>query len=211
MLKWALGGLAAGVVGAGIWAGIAYATQHEIGWIAWGVGLLVGLGVRLTAGEEDGPAPGVTAAIIAILAIVAGKYLAIHLLIAKETSNLGNSKASAQDMIASEASDICMERMSKNQRINWPRGVTLETATEQKDFPPDVWNEATARWQQLGPDEQKKRIQEHEKEYKAVVDTLTGQIRKVAFKESFGLFDILWFVLATVTAFKVGSGLASEK
>jgi hypothetical protein len=40
-----VGGLVAGAIGAGIWAVIAYFTGFELGWIAWGVGLLVGVGV----------------------------------------------------------------------------------------------------------------------------------------------------------------------
>ena len=45
--KWGLGGLVGGAIGAAIWAGIVYAIHVEIGWLAWGVGALVGLGVRL--------------------------------------------------------------------------------------------------------------------------------------------------------------------
>ena len=39
-----IGGALGGLIGAVIWAGISYFTGYEIGWIAWGVGGMVGLG-----------------------------------------------------------------------------------------------------------------------------------------------------------------------
>ncbi len=39
--------LAGGLVGAAAWAGVVHLTEHEIGWIAWGVGTLVGVAVAL--------------------------------------------------------------------------------------------------------------------------------------------------------------------
>src|SRR5262245_9387722 len=98
--KWVIGGLVGGRIGAGIWAGIVYATHRQIGWIAWGVGALVGVGVRLAAGEEYGPKPGVTAAVIAILALIAGKFAAVYLIVS--SLGLGEVKVSvtAESMIA---------------------------------------------------------------------------------------------------------------
>ena len=79
--KWVLFGVVAGSVGAAIWAWVSLTTNREIGWIAWGIGGLVGLAVRLASHEEEGDGflPGLVALIIAILAIVAGKYAAVHL------------------------------------------------------------------------------------------------------------------------------------
>jgi len=72
--KWIVAGGIGGLIGAAIWAGISYATNYEVGWIAWGVGFLVGVGVRVSAGEnEEGFAPGLTAAVVAIVAVLGGK------------------------------------------------------------------------------------------------------------------------------------------
>ena len=55
------------MLAAAIWAGIAVMTGMMIGWIAIGVGFLVGLGVRL-AGEGTTPIFGVVAAVLAAVA-----------------------------------------------------------------------------------------------------------------------------------------------
>ena len=44
-------GLIGGAIGAAVWAGVVAVTQYEIGWIAWGVGGLVGYAVA--AGNSD--------------------------------------------------------------------------------------------------------------------------------------------------------------
>ena len=43
------GGVVAGSIGALIWAAIAYFTGYEVGWVAWGVGGLVGSRLPLLA------------------------------------------------------------------------------------------------------------------------------------------------------------------
>jgi hypothetical protein len=73
MLKWVVAGVGGGAVGAWFWAGITYWTHHEIGWIAWGIGVLVDMAIRMAAGATQGWAPGFTAAVIAVLAIIGGK------------------------------------------------------------------------------------------------------------------------------------------
>lgn len=83
ILGWIIGGTIGGTLGAGIWVAVGYFSGYEVGWIAWGVGFLTGLGVGVAAsanGEADA-ASGITAAVISILAVLAGKYAVVHLLI----------------------------------------------------------------------------------------------------------------------------------
>jgi hypothetical protein len=47
-----------------------------LGWIAWDVGLLVDLGVRMAGNEVGGWVPGIVAVAIAVLSILCGKELA---------------------------------------------------------------------------------------------------------------------------------------
>lgn len=68
--------LAAGVggsVGAIVWGAIVILTQHEIGWIAWGIGLLVGVCVRYAAGDMDEFMSGIIAAVASAVSILGGK------------------------------------------------------------------------------------------------------------------------------------------
>jgi hypothetical protein len=77
LIRWLIGGLIGGAIGGFVWALISYLTNYEVGWIAWGVGFLVGLGVRFAdhlGDGEEGLLQGVTAAVMAIGAIGVGTY-----------------------------------------------------------------------------------------------------------------------------------------
>ncbi|MEZ6096102.1 MAG: hypothetical protein R3C03_18070 [Pirellulaceae bacterium] len=59
-------GLAAGLMGAAIWAAIAYFANVEIGYVAVGIGFLVGFVIAQTGPNGTGPAIG--AVLITVLA-----------------------------------------------------------------------------------------------------------------------------------------------
>jgi len=67
-------GLLAALVGAGIWAAVTALTQYQIGFMAVGVGFLVGFAVRIT-GKGHEPIFGVVGAVLALLGCVVGNYL----------------------------------------------------------------------------------------------------------------------------------------
>ena len=98
ILGWIVGGTLGGSVGAGIWAAVGYFSGFEVGWIAWGVGGLTGLGVGAVAsanGEADS-ASGFTASVIAILSVLAGKYLVVHLLVDQVIGQLQGADPAVQ-------------------------------------------------------------------------------------------------------------------
>ena len=70
-LKWIISGGIAGIIGATIWAAIEHYTHYQVGYIAWGIGAFVGYGVRRAAGEVEGVFPGVVAALIAVVSLLA--------------------------------------------------------------------------------------------------------------------------------------------
>jgi len=78
--NWLFGGIVGGAIGAAIWVAIEYSTQSEYGWIAWPVGLLVGLGVHKAASADirGGFLRGAVAALLALAAVIgAGKAKAV--------------------------------------------------------------------------------------------------------------------------------------
>lgn len=87
--KWIVGGVVGAGIGAAIWAGIGYATGYEIGWIAWGVGVLAGIGVAAAADGEEGWGPGIVAALCGLVGVLAGKYLAFRLTLGQVAGELG--------------------------------------------------------------------------------------------------------------------------
>jgi hypothetical protein len=67
-------GLAASLVGAGLWAAISLATNYRIGWMAIGVGFLVGVAVR-AAGKGVDPVFAYGGAALSLLGCAAGNLL----------------------------------------------------------------------------------------------------------------------------------------
>lgn len=70
-----VGGAVGGLIGAVIWAIISYVTEYQIGWMAVGVGFLVGLGIR-ALGKGMDKVYGVLGGVIALLSVVLGNFLA---------------------------------------------------------------------------------------------------------------------------------------
>ncbi len=69
-------GAVAAAISAGVWAGITVATGYQIGWIAVGVGFLVGLTVKFF-GKGTSPVFGMIGAIYAFLGCFVGNFLSV--------------------------------------------------------------------------------------------------------------------------------------
>ena len=78
-----IGGGIAALVGAGIWAVVTVATGYQIGWMAIGVGFLVGITVRFL-GKGIDPVFGIVGAAWALVGCVVGNMLAICGVMASE-------------------------------------------------------------------------------------------------------------------------------
>ena len=220
-----LGGLVGGLVGAAIWVAIGYFTGYEVGWIAWGVGFLAGMGVRLVGTEQvgrydrdlgrmvhekqraEGPEAGIIAAIAAVLSVIIGKYAVVYLLLSSFTS----VDFSDQELLISYVADqVADEYVEKGRAVQWPAGVDPTDAYQKSDYPLDVWTEATNRWNAMSSEEQQEFQEMQELVFNTAVDSMGGEMRQAAFWESFSPLDLLWFGLAALTAFRVGSGHTGE-
>lgn len=80
-----VGGIIAAAIGAAIWAGVTVATGYQIGWMAVGVGFVVGVAVR-TLGQGSGFLFGATGAGFALVGCVLGNILSSFGFIAREES-----------------------------------------------------------------------------------------------------------------------------
>jgi hypothetical protein len=78
-----MAGLAAAAVGAGLWALITIFTGFQIGWMAVGVGFLVGWAVRM-AGNGRHSAFGIMGALLALGGCALGNLLAIIMIAARQ-------------------------------------------------------------------------------------------------------------------------------
>jgi hypothetical protein len=80
-----LGGICAAAIGATIWAIITALTNFQIGWMAVGVGFLVGIGVR-SLGKGLDTSFGIAGAILALMGCLAGNFLTVCILISRQES-----------------------------------------------------------------------------------------------------------------------------
>jgi hypothetical protein len=77
-----LGALAGAILGAVAWAAITASTHFQIGYMAVGVGILAGYGMRVLSGGRD-RADGIAAGIVALLGCVLGNLLTAVVVIAQ--------------------------------------------------------------------------------------------------------------------------------
>lgn len=83
LLAGALAGAIAAAIGAIAWAMITVATSYQIGWMAVGVGFLVGYAVRML-GKGLTPLYGMVAAVLAVAGCLAGNVLTTCMLLSRE-------------------------------------------------------------------------------------------------------------------------------
>ncbi|GBF31769.1 hypothetical protein MnTg04_01735 [bacterium MnTg04] len=81
ILAGALAGLAAALLGAGVWAVVTAMTEYQIGWMAVGIGVLVGFSVRF-AGKGVDQTFGFAGATLSLIGCVVGNILTITYFVA---------------------------------------------------------------------------------------------------------------------------------
>jgi len=212
MIKGVAAAVIAGIAGAAAWAAVSHFTGYEVGFIAWGIGLIVGIGMIAGAGKSAGTQAGIAAAIIAVVAVVGGKYATVQLALQKlsEQIELAEFEISEHDMLVQHADEVVTEWEAEGRRLEWPEGMTIEGAHLEEHYPTGVWTEAEKRWEALGAEAQQADMAQLEEEGREAFAAFAATAQDEAFVRSFGLFDLLWFGLAVLTAFKVGTGSGSE-
>lgn len=211
-MKAAVGGLIGGLVGAAIWAAISWATNYEIGILASVIGAMVGFGVRLGAGEEAGEGYGGLAILLALVSIFVGKYAAYDLSYRSAMSKIDSlaPDMTDDDMIQMEATTIVQARTAANTPMRWPAGKNLDNAETLTDYPADIVQEATTKWNAVPAEEKTKQKEERQEMIKSITRSFVAMSGDASFFSTFNFYDILWVGLAGLAAFKFGSGLASD-
>lgn len=213
-------GLAAGVLGAILWAGVVAITNYEIGWIAWGIGGLVGVAVARGNADRHRAAAsaGVLAVVLTALSIVGGKYLAVSLVLpsSEEITAFFMDRFDSEEYVLSYVADaVAAEFESSGKVVNWPVGVDPSSASEESDYPADVWAEARARWAAWSDTERSEFREARRRETREDLDANVGayrdQLFRSAFAGSFAPMDIIFFGLAIVTAWGIASGRKSKE
>ena len=213
-------GLVAGALGAFIWAGVVYLTEYEIGWIAWGVGGLVGFAVAY--GNDDKhrapAAAGALAVGITVLSIVAGKYAAVQMVMPSDDEIVAmfTENVQVEEVIVSYVADeVAAEFSAAGRTVDWPAGVDPANAQSEGEYPVDVWAEAESRWAGWEAGQQTQFREDRAADVRANVEASLPEIRAAisggSFADSFGGMDLIFFGLAMVTAWGMGSGKKSQE
>jgi hypothetical protein len=203
-----LGACIGGVVGAGIWALVAYQIHYEIGWLAIGVGALVGGGMAKGAQGYTGALTGLIAAVIAVGAVLGGRYMAISAIVDDigKTATKQMAKISEDDAQVELARTVVHEQEEKGKVLKWPDGMSEEEAETQADFPKEVWAEMDKRWAAMSPDQREDYLNQLRKERKELVANVMGVVKDQGFMASFDVIDIVFLLLAVGAGFSIGSG-----
>lgn len=207
MLKCLIGAAIGAGIGAALWIAIGYFTGFEVGYVAWGVGFLAGFGVQYVGTKELGPMPGVIAAACAVVAILIAKFAVAGLLVAKVLDPIDIDQPDTDTVIADIARDVAVDFEADGRELDWPEPAD----TPRESFPEEVWAEAQQRWNALSAQQQQARSDEVRALRNELVEQQRAKLREEVFLGSFAMWDLLWFGLATLTAFKMGSGLTSEE
>lgn len=202
----AIGGMFGGLIGAIVWAAIVYFLHVEVGYVAWAIGGLVGFGTALGT-KEGSSASAAIAVLITIIAICGGKYAAIHFAMSNELSKLPATASELSDEFCTSllADEICDQKIMDGEKVNWPPGSSADTAENQGDYPTEIWTEAANGWSGMDAETRQKVRDEFLKSRDAALQGLRGQMANNAFLASFGLIDIIFFVLAIITAWRLAA------
>lgn len=211
-LKWLVGGLVGAAIGGAVWIAVGYFLEAEVGYIAWGIGLLAGIGVRIAAGQNDGVMCGIAAVIAAVAVVLSSKYMVVSMQVDAVLADQSFEAFSFtdEDMIMSIASDKVLDYQEAGRQLKWPPGMSLELAETKAQFPQEVWKEAEAEWNALPEEERSQQLKLRSELTRQFAETLADAVKEEGFRESFNPFDLLWLGLAAFTAFRVGSGLVGD-
>lgn len=204
LLKGAAGGIIGGLIGGTIWALIAYYAHYEIGWIAWGIGALVGFGMAVGSGGNGGAAGGGIAIIIALSSIVGGKYFASHLMVQHEVNKI-KLVVTDEMMIMTQLEAGAAKLEGEGKKVAYKNGKNADTAETPADYPDWMVKQVKDYYEGLNDSERASLKKELQDSMEASVSGVASKVRSEAFSESFGAMDILFGVLAILTAWRVGS------
>ena len=213
-------GLLAGLVGAAAWAAIAYYANLEIGYLAWGIGGLVGFATASGAGKS-GPVLGGIAVLITIASICGGKYATVETGI---QSSLTEIQADFEKQLAEGFTDeilvscladgLVTQETANGNSVDWPEGVDPSEASEPADYPRVILRDAQAKWDGMDADAHAEYHTEIEnstrKNFEAYLIGATQEARSEGFFATFSMFDLLFFGLGVATAWGIAGSAEDD-
>lgn len=193
-----LAGVLVGIPAAIVWVLIVYFTGYEIGWVAWGVGALIGFAVSKSAHEPDASL-GPTAAALAVASLILAKVLIVE---------VAAPSAVTKEVLKNRETVAAMFLI--DMRLHKSFSPELQATIEQLDGRPGTLSDAQRfQLEQQVESEAVARAAdatsaERERVVRAGVDKMLDAMGFFGrLKQAFSGWDLLWFGLAISSAFKV--------
>lgn len=192
------GGLAAAGAGA-VWALIVVFTGYEIGWVAWGVGLAVGVAMARATSERS-RALGVRAAVLAAAGLVLGKLMIVEIAGPGEIA-----KGIQQDSMA--VRNAVFASMLANGEFSQELTRRYDSVPQGERLPDDLIEAFDA-----AVEERVQRLDERgrdsvSRDFAKRILADVGTVERL--KATLTPFDALWFLLAIGSAWKLTTARAA--
>ena len=200
------GAIIGGFLGMLGWYFLIKATGFEIGYAAWGVGVLAGIGARIL-GHSGSNVLGVSAGVCALVAIVGGQFLAAKSTVNEIFENAAKGAYESQLAYAKEA----VQAIPTGSDAEIQTFLAKEAAKEGGEADPNRITEAQIqefRQKKLPKLREfasgKRGARDFDKEMQKVKESFVGDF--LILKESLSLFTLLWIFLGVGSAYKIASG-----
>ncbi len=196
-----LAGILVGLPAAFLWALVAYVTHYEIGWVAWGVGALVGVAVAKSA-HEPSVSLGTAAAALAVASLILGKVLILEFALPPilRSEFLKDREATAAmflvEMVTHESFSPELQAALQSVREH----QVAASPDDREVLQGRMQAEAMARTAAATPAERERVVRVNSE---GILNSMGffGALAKL-----FGLWDVVWIALAVSSAWKIAQG-----
>jgi hypothetical protein len=193
-----------GAVCAGVWMLVVYQFQTDR-FLAVLTGSLIGVGAIKGARGDGGFLVGLTAAVVALITILGGRYGGVgmlvddHLKVAQR--NLEVNEEIVMVFLVREVADDWEE---EGRELDWPLGVRPDPITDEEDCPPELWDAAQERWAQMSPSQQRNYTYQVEDMVTENMEMFASEAKGVVFAATITPRFMLGLFFGVVAAFATG-------
>ncbi len=203
---WMLG-LIAGTVGAIAWAVTIVYANMEIGYLAWGIGGLVGFCVAY-GHRGGGASAGAMAVLIAVLSICAGKYVGSYWQVERAFGadfggvDFADGPMTDEQQISLLADQFFADAAEEGKYVDFE---PADSDNIEDAYPAEIWASAKEAWTAMPPAEREAQAAANRESVQAFAASFKSQMAWRAFMDSFGMIDVIFLVLGIATAWRLAS------
>lgn len=193
-----------GVVVAGVWMVIAATLHRDFRGMAVLAGLVIGAGAIKGARGDGGFLVGVTAAVVALAAILGGRFGAVSMIVDEDIKQIQRVLVDEETVMLFLAEDVADEWEDEGREVEWPLGMRPESIEFESDCPPDLWEATKERWVGMSPAQQQNYTYQVDDILNEMLDANALLVKEEMFAANFNIFFLATCVVGVVVAFSMG-------